>query len=157
MRLNPVDPKPLKAGDGVFVKSMGAEGEVLSLKKNGAEVRCGTLRVTCAYSDLFLPSRKKQAQEGGVRVVKNLQPKKSALTECNVIGLNSDDALLEVENFLDGAVLAGFEKVRIVHGMGTGKLRSVIHEYLRKDARVKEYRLGVYGEGESGVTIVTLK
>ncbi len=157
VRLTPVDPKTLKAGERVFVKSMGAEGEVLSLKKNGAEVRCGAIRVICAFSDLFQTAYKRQAQEGGVRVVKNLQPQRSALTECNVIGQSTDDALPLVDTFLDGAVLAGLERVRVVHGMGTGRLRSAIHAFLRKDPRVREFRLGVYGEGESGVTIVTLK
>ena len=67
------------------------------------------------------------------------------------------EALPELNNFLDGAVLANFKTVRIVHGMGTGKLRRAVQEYLKKDRRVAEYRLGVYGEGESGVTVVTLK
>ena len=75
----------------------------------------------------------------------------------NVIGKTVLDALPEVEAFLDAAVLANLEEVRIVHGMGTGKLRAGIHEYLRKSGNVAEFRLGHYGEGDTGVTIVKIK
>ena len=92
-----------------------------------------------------------------MQVVRNLAPKPLPTRECNVIGMTVQEAIPEVEAFLDSAVLSNLEQVRIVHGMGTGKLRAGIHDYLRKNPRVAEFRLGKYGEGESGVTIVTLK
>ena len=148
----------LKEGDRVFVGSLSAEGEVLSVNRNKkvAEVQVGLLRARCKADDLFLPARQKK-EKGGVQVIKRLSSPAAAKTECNLIGKTSDEAIMELDNFLDGAVLANFSTVRIVHGMGTGKLRSAVKEFLRKDARVKEFRLGVYGEGESGVTIVTLR
>ena len=83
--------------------------------------------------------------------------KPAAMLEINVIGKTVLDAIPEIEAFLDSAVLANLDEVRIVHGMGTGKLRAGIHEYLRKERHVAEFRLGRYGEGDTGVTIVTLK
>ena len=77
--------------------------------------------------------------------------------EINVIGLTVHEALPEVEAFIDAAVIANLEEVRIVHGVGTGKLRAGIHDFLRGHRNVEQYRLGKYGEGETGVTIVKIK
>lgn len=168
VRALPVDCATLKAGDKVYVKSMSAEGIVISFKKekNSAEVQCGSLRVRSKLSDLYTvaerpspigkkPPRKKEKNEN-VQIVKNLAPRPLPALECNVIGLSVQEALPEVEAFLDGAVLSGLSEVRVVHGMGTGKLRAGIHGYLRKHPHVASFRLGKYGEGESGVTVVTL-
>lgn len=162
IRNMPVDPATLKVGDRVFFKGVNAEGVVLSLKreKNAAELRCGQLRINCKISDLFYPAVSPHMREKGtetVQVVRKLAPKKTATMECNVIGMTVPEALPEVEAFLDSALLAGLSEVRIIHGMGTGKLRTGIHEYLKKHPHVLEFRLGKYGEGESGVTVVTLK
>lgn len=160
----PVDPNTLKAGDKVFVRSMNAEGVIISFRKekNTAEVQCGALRVRSKLNDLFQvtppkPKKQKGKPESGVQVVRKLAPKPLPVSELNVIGLTVDEALPEVENFLDGAVLSNLTEVRIVHGMGTGKLRAGIQNFLRRHPRVAEFRLGRYGEGESGVTVVTLK
>ena len=145
---------------------MGAEGTVLSLKreKDSVEVQCGALRVRSKLGDLFAISpppavqkTKKRSKDEKVQVVKNLSPRPLPSLECNVIGLTVQEALPEAEAFIDGAVLSGLSEVRIVHGMGTGKLRAGIHEFLRKHPHVEGFRLGKYGEGESGVTVVTLK
>lgn len=159
----PVDAAKLKAGDTVFVKSMNAAGTVVSFRadKNTAEVQCGSLRVRSKISDLYIaagPEQKADKKDKErVSVVKNLAPKPVVSRECNVIGLSVQEALPEVEAFLDGAIVSNLSEVRIVHGMGTGKLRAAIAELLKKHGRVAEFRLGRYGEGESGVTIVTLK
>ncbi len=157
VRLTPVG-EDVKVGETVFVGTMSAEGVVLSCRKekNTAEVQVGSLRVKSKISDLFYPS-KKQEKKGGVQVVKNLAETVSLPRECNLIGMTAAEALLEAENFLDKAVLANMSEVRIVHGMGTGKLRAAVHGMLKKHARVESFRLGKYGEGESGVTIVKLK
>ncbi len=158
VRSVPVDPETLKAGDRVLIKSMNAEGIVLSVKKekNTAELQCGSLQVRSKISDLLTPSRKKEEKQA-VQVVRDLAKRETLARECNLIGMNVSEAIPELESFLDGAVLQNLSEVRIVHGMGTGKLRAAVHDFLRKHKRVKEYRLGKYGEGESGVTIVTLK
>ena len=77
--------------------------------------------------------------------------------EINLLGYTVHEAIPEVEAFIDGAVIANLEEVRIVHGMGTGKLRAGIHDFLRTHKNVAEFRLGRYGEGETGVTIVKIK
>ncbi len=153
----PVNPQTLKAGDRVFIKSMGAEGVVLSVKKekNSAELQCGSLRVMSKLSDLSLSPKREDKQT--VRVVRDLAERETLTHECNLIGMNVAEAIPELERFLDGAILQNLSEVRIVHGVGTGKLRGAVQDFLRKHKRVKEFRLGKYGEGESGVTIVTLK
>ena len=90
-------------------------------------------------------------------VSKSLAPRPLPTLEINVIGQTVQEALPEVEAFIDSAVVANLEEVRIVHGVGTGKLRAGIHEFLRKHRNVAEFRLGKYGEGETGVTIVKIK
>ncbi len=82
---------------------------------------------------------------------------KTAKSEINVIGLNVEEAVFVVDKFLDDCSLAKLQSVRIVHGKGTGKLKSGIHQFLKKHPHVKSYRIGTYGEGEMGVTVVELK
>jgi DNA mismatch repair protein MutS2 len=160
--------KDLQVGKTVFVKSMGAEGEIQSVRfpKKEAEVLCGNLRVRSKFGDLAVvvrpqiaqPKKKKEnKQKDNVQVKKSLVPKPAPTLEINVIGKTVLDALPDVEAFLDSAVISGLEEVRIVHGVGTGKLRAGIQEYLRKNPHVAEFRYGKYGEGETGVTIVKIK
>ncbi len=157
-RALPVDPASLKEGDRVYLKSMDAEGTVLSLRreKGVAEVKCGSIQARVRISDLFLPVRKRE-EATSVKVTRDLKDRATLPRECNVIGMTVSDALAEVEAFLDSALLQNMSEVRIVHGMGTGALRKAVGEYLRKHKRVESFRLGKYGEGESGVTIVILK
>ena len=82
---------------------------------------------------------------------------KTANSELNVIGLTVDEAIPLVDKFLDDCFLAKLQTARIVHGKGTGKLRQGIHSFLKKNKRVKSYRIGTYGEGEMGVTVVEMK
>ena len=102
-------------------------------------------------------STKLQKKTEKVQVNKSLKPKPAPCLEINLVGLTVHEALPEVEAFLDSALLSNLEEVRIVHGMGTGKLRAGIHEYLRTNRNVESFRLGKYGEGDTGVTIVKLK
>ena len=162
VRAVPVDAAKLKAGDKVLVGSMNAEGVVLSVRKEKGtcEVQVGAFKVNAKISDLFTAGKakaEKQEKKHSVQVTRNLKERAAAHLECNVIGMTTAEALPEVEAFLDSAVLANLPEVRIVHGMGTGKLRAAVHDFLRKNKRVASFRLGKYGEGESGVTVVTLK
>ena len=98
----------------------------------------------------------KKAAAGGV--TKSFGAK--ALTvrpEVNLIGMTTDEALPELEKYLDDAYLAGLESVRVVHGRGTGALKNMVHQRLRKLKYVKSFRLGVFGEGDTGVTIVSFR
>ncbi|MDE5896270.1 MAG: Smr/MutS family protein, partial [Clostridia bacterium] len=156
-----VDPASLKAGDRVLVGSMNAEGKLVSLRagKNSAEVQVGALRVRVDLNDLYTVSggAAEKKREKKVTVVRNLAERATLPRECNLIGLTVAEALPELEQFLDQALVANLSEVRVVHGMGTGKLRAAVQDLLKKHARVEGFRLGKYGEGESGVTIVTLK
>ena len=177
----PADKDKLKEGDAVFIPSMGKTGAVLSVRKekNEAEVSCGEIKLRLKISALSVlingwngqnksdgekSVKKGKAKTGGnsafpaeVKVTKNLKPRLAPTLEINVIGETVSEAVPDVEAFLDSALISGLEEVRIVHGVGSGKLRAAIHEMLRTDKRVKEYRLGRYGEGEAGVTIVKFK
>ncbi len=167
----PVSADKLKAGDKVFVRYMGQEGVVQSVRpqKGEAEVLCGSIRLRTKIQELsllILPTnthtegRKKgkaPKKTELVQVTRALKPKVTSGLEINVIGKTVHEAIPEVEAFIDAAVISNLAEVRIVHGMGTGKLRAGIHEYLRTHRNVAEYRLGKYGEGDTGVTIVKIK
>lgn len=166
----PVEPDKLKVGDKVFAKNIGQEGVVQNVRANKgeAEILCGNIRLRSKISELSLVLKSKpntakkpkwQVKKEGekVQVKRTLNTKRAPALELNVIGMTVHEALPEVEAFLDAAVLSNLEEVRIIHGMGTGKLRAGIHEFLRTQRNVAEYRLGKYGEGDTGVTIVKIK
>lgn len=152
----------LKAGSRVYVGAMQSAGEVLSVnaKKQEAEVSVNGMRVKAKAKDLYRVSSKdgkaKQAQEK-VQVVRKITPLREVKTEINLLGLTVSEAVQEVDAFIDQAVLGGLSEVKIIHGMGTGKLKEGIRNHLRGMKNVAEFRSGAYGEGESGVTIVKLK
>jgi len=157
-----VTPQSLKAGDEVFVESLQSRGVVLSFNaaKGEAEVACGSIRLRVGLSALRTipsvpPKKKAERRQDRVKVVKKFTPSQP-LFEINVIGMNVEEALEEVENFLDKALTDNLEQVKIIHGVGTGRLRAAISERLKRHRGVKSFRAGAYGEGEIGVTIVTL-
>ena len=129
----------------------------INMKVNAAEVRLieGAERVALAQSG----GRKKRgasvgaAPKGGVTIA----PRAAAQRELDIRGMETIEAESVVENFLSGAVMGHLETVVIIHGKGTGALRKAVHAILKRNKAVKSYRLGVYGEGEDGVTVVTLK
>ena len=168
----PVKEADIKVGASVFVKNINQTGVVqnVRLQKKEAEVLCGNIRVRSKFSDLFVVIAPQTAQntkkptkfaqtkkQENVQITKRLNPKPMPSLEINVIGLTVHEAIPEVEAFIDAAVIANLEEVRIVHGVGTGKLRAGIHEFLRSHRNVEQYRLGKYGEGETGVTVVKIK
>lgn len=156
-----VDPKDLKIGTTVEVAELGQTGTVLTLPADGkVQVQVGLLKMHVELSGLSLKdSQPTVTQNGETRRVTGgvKRSSVSASTELDVRGMALDDALLEVERFLDNAVLASLQQVTIIHGKGTGVLRAGIGEALKKDRRVASYRLGRYGEGESGVTVCELR
>ena len=167
----PVLPEQVKVGLKVRLNTTQQEGIVqnVHLQKKEVEILCGNIRVRSKISNLSAPISSINAQTAKkpkwqqkekteqVRVNRSLKPKTASALEINVIGYTVLDALPEIEAFLDSAVISNLEEVRIVHGMGTGKLRAGIHDFLRKHKNVAEYRLGKYGEGDVGVTIVKIK
>ena len=168
----PIKADKLKIGDEVFVKNIGQTGIVqnVRMQKGEAEILCGNIRIRSKISDLAVVIHSSKAQtktkknvwksqksNEKVQVSKTLVPKPIPALEINVIGKTVAEALPDVEAFIDSAVVSNLEEVRIVHGVGTGKLRAGIHEFLRTHKNVAEYRLGKYGEGETGVTVVKIR
>lgn len=155
-------PNQIRPGDSVKVVSMGLRGTVSSLPdKNGnLFVQCGIIRSKVALNDLVLieeetvnTGKMQRSSSGRLKMSKSY----SISTEINLLGKTVDEAISELDKYLDDAYLAHLPGVRVVHGKGTGALRSAVHNYLRKNRVVKSYRLGEFGEGDAGVTIVQFK
>ena len=115
----------------------------------------GNLRIKAKISDLFFVSKAKEKNKTIVSLKREsfIKP----ITEINVIGLTVMEALPEIENFIDQAIVSNLEEVKIIHGKGLKILSTAIHDSLRRNKRVESYRFGKYGEGERGVTFVKLK
>jgi len=157
-----LDPQKLKKGDTVKILSMGLKGTVSTLPdaKGGLFVQCGIIRTRTNVKDLvyveensFSAPAPRQSGSGKIKMSKTL----SISTEINLLGKTVDEALSVLDKYLDDAYLAHLPSVRVVHGKGTGALRNAVHSHLKRLKYVKEYRLGEYGEGDSGVTIVTFQ
>ncbi len=158
-----IDPRKLKIGDSVFVKSMNLKGTVTSLpdQTGNLKVRMGILNSSVNLKDLDLVDevtiRAPGLQRSGSGRV-SMAKSASVSTEINLLGMTVDEGVSALEKYLDDACVAHLETVRIVHGKGTGALRKGVHDYLRRQKkRVASFRLGQYGEGDAGVTIVQLK
>lgn len=147
----------IKPGIAVFVKPMDCRGSVISFneKKGEAEVMCGSLKMHLKLKDLLVIGEEER-QKKNIKVVKKL-PKTMPVLEINVLGLTVPEALYEVDNFIDRAVTDNLEEIKIIHGVGTGKLKNAIAEHLKKHRSVESFRPGKYGEGETGVTFVKLR
>lgn len=155
------DPKKLKKGDSVKILSMNLKGTVNTLPdaKGALFVQCGIMRVQTNIKDLVPVNEDSAAiapQHTNIGKIKAAKTY-SVSTELNLLGRTVDEALAELDKYLDDAYLSHLPSVRIVHGKGTGALRSAVHSHLKRLKYVKEYRLGEYGEGDSGVTIVTFR
>ncbi len=154
-------PRPLEIGDLVYLVSFGQEGTVVTLPDGAGNltVKAGILTAKTNVSNLRLlgkPKAEKKKQKAAVSSVKT-QIAMQFKVELDVRGMTGDEGWFAVDKYLDDACLAGVASVRIIHGKGTGALRAALHSRLRADKRVDSYRLGVYGEGDAGVTVVTLK
>ena len=150
--------RKLRPGDTVVIKSMGVKAEVLSVAKDGTvSVKAGIMNVTAKEDELLLQEDKSgkkpvssHAAGTGARIM-HVAP------EIDLRGMESLEAVLAAERYLDSAVMAKLKTVTIIHGKGTGALREAIQQMLKRNKLVKNYRLGRYGEGETGVTVVELK
>ncbi len=155
-------PPVLKVGDTVKIIDMDQEASVMRLAdKNGmVRVQAGIINIDVHISNLSVISDK-SSKELADKYVKAsasyIRKTQNVSTEVDVRGQNLEEALMNVEKFLDDCYLAGVSPVTIIHGKGTGILRKGIHEMLRKHRYTKQYRLGTFGEGEDGITIVELK
>ena len=147
-----------KPGVEVFVTTLGQNGIIVSnvSRSNEVQVQIGSMKLSINLKYLE-KINSKNTNHNSITSYSSVSKARTANSEINVIGLNVDQAIPIVDKFLDDCILANLETARIVHGKGTGKLREGIQSFLKKDSRVKSYRIGTYGEGEMGVTVVTLK
>ena len=156
-------PRPLKVGDEVIIADIGKNATVTALanKKGEIEVMAGIIKMRTPESNLRLVSGAKSKSTGGTSKPKAsgriFNPAETAKSECDLRGMNVEDAILEIDRYIDRCLRLGLNEVSLIHGKGTGALRKGVQDYLRKNKFVKSFRLGTFGEGESGVTIVTLK
>lgn len=151
-------PRPLKTGDNVFVKTLGTEAEVVSLDKNGnAEVKAGVMKMKVKTSELrLLAPKKKPKKQSLYRSVKE-KSLPSGKSSVDLRGESVEEAIADLDMFIDGVLRSGLNELTIIHGKGTGTLRRAIQQHLKDHPNIKSYRTGVYGEGEEGVTIAELK
>ena len=155
-------PSDFKLGESVKVLSMNLTGTISSLPdaRGNVTVQMGILRSQVNISDLeiieepspYAPKKFSRTSKGRIGMSKSL----SVSTEINLLGKTVDEAVAELDKYLDDALLSHLNTVRVIHGKGTGALRKGIHEYLRRQKHVKSYHLAEFGEGDAGVTIVEL-
>ncbi|MCI5652440.1 MAG: Smr/MutS family protein, partial [Ruminococcus bromii] len=153
-------PRPLRVGDNVLIYDIDKAATVLELPKTGdmVLVQAGIVKTRVSMKNLRLTDKKaKEKKLGGHRNVTKVAETTSVRNEIDVRGMNVEEAILEVDAFIDHALLRNLNQLTIIHGKGTGVLRSGIQQHLKRHRAVKSFRLGVYGEGESGVTVVELK
>ena len=159
---DPVDFAKLKVGDLVYSKKMNVQVRVVDIKSpSRIRVKVGGISTEVKVDDLFVAvveaNKNSKNRTRKPSQTKSTINTRSVKNEINVIGKTVDEAIVIVDAFIDTAVLSGLSTVWVIHGMGTGKLRAGLHAHFRRHANVAEFRLGVYGEGESGVTCLTLK
>ena len=173
-KFNPVDknneddgyvlPRPLKVGDQVYLRNIGTCATVLKLpdKSGNLSVQAGAARTKTNISNIKLvdenetividkDSRRVPASEYSPKVVKEFSP------EIDLRGMNGEEAWLAVDKYIDDAQIYNIHSVRLIHGKGTGALKNALWRFLQSDRRIASYRLGKYGEGDGGVTVVELK
>ena len=150
----------LKLGATVLIVDLNDKGSVVSInkKEETAVIQVGIMKITSKISNLVL------LPENDTKELMKFAPKtkpsigaKEVRTEIDLRGMLLEEALVETDKFIDGCIMSGLSSCTVIHGKGTGTLRKGIHDMLRKNNRIKSYRLGKYGEGENGVTIIEFK
>ncbi len=156
-------PRPLKVGDTVIIAEIGKEAKVLSLpdKSGNVELQTGTAKTRVKLSGLRLVESAKstrststpRSRNTGMESRQNL----AAQTSLDLRGMTVDECLIDLDRFIDASLRTGLSEFTVIHGKGTGALRKAVQQYLKDSPYVKSHRLGVFGEGEDGVTIVALR
>ena len=159
----PKPSRPIRAGDLVEIPGVKTPAEVVSVGKDGTlQLKAGILKMKAKVDEVRLieddeRAARKKTPSVTIRQNADRALRASAARELDIRGMETLEAESVVENFISAAVMGKLETVTIIHGQGTGALRKAVHDILRRNKAVKSFRLGVYGEGESGVTVVTLK
>ena len=161
-------PRPFKKGDLVLITQLNEEGVLLSDPDNAGnvQVQAGIIKTKVPVSDLRLVDKKRRRQlnrmekksnSGGVTRTLTDKSQRSASSEIDLRGQTIEEGIMMVDQYIDSCLLMGIKTITIIHGKGTGALRNAIQQHLKNHKAVRSFRLGVYGEGENGVTIAELK
>ena len=149
-------PESVNIGDRVMLNDLQKDGEIIEIKGKKIRVSAGNIKIWTDICNLSLlkqnKSKPKSATVTGIRSGAT----RIAVTDLDMRGMSVDEGIIELERFLDNALLSGLNTVTVIHGKGTGVLRKAVHKHLSTSKAVKTYRLGIFGEGENGVTIVEL-
>ena len=150
-----VPPREFEVGDSVQLSDLGKKGEIVSIDGENVVVAIGSAKIKTKKSKLRL------VQQNNVSIKKNVvqTPKKNSVvkSEIDVRGCTCDEAIFMIDKFIDDAMLSSLSTLRVIHGKGTGALRKGLWDYFKHDSRISEYRMGTFGEGDAGVTVLTLK
>ena len=151
--------RPIREGDVVEILSMGIQAEVTEISADRTlYLKAGIMRVTARENEVYLLPEQPKKQAAKPRSGSHVQLRSAAVpSEIDIRGMETIEAVPVVERYIDDASMNHMESVRIIHGKGTGALRQTVHDTLRRHKRVKSFRLGRFGEGETGVTVVELK
>lgn len=150
-------PREPKSGDAVIIRNIG-EGEIIEVNKDAVYVSAGLLKTRVKLSDIMIIEKKKKAVSSQRSLYRtSSRADADVKTELDLRGQTVDEALSNMGLFIDKCVLNGITEIRIIHGKGTGALRSAVTEDLKHHPNIEEFRLGKYGEGEDGVTIAKIK
>ncbi len=157
----PPSARPVRAGDRVKLLSLGTEADVISVNADGTlQLQAGIMKINAKEDEVRLvevQQQKTKTPAAKASHIKTEVKREAAKAELDIRGMMTDEAIPLVEKFLDNAKMGKLNVVTIIHGKGTGALRKAVHECLRHEKGIKNFRLGVYGEGESGVTVVEFK
>lgn len=154
-----VSSRPVKPGDTVKIKSMGMKATVISVSPDRVlSLRAGIMTVSAKEDEVLLLENEDAPKSAKTAAKSTAQLRAASMsTEIDLRGMESIDAVIAAERFIDSAVMSRLKTVTIIHGKGTGALRAAVQQMLKKNKSVKSFRLGRYGEGEDGVTLVELK
>ena len=152
----PEPTRPVKVGDTVELLKFGTKATVLAINKDGTyQLQAGIMKVNAKPGEVYLLEFEDSYKQKAVRPAHSGREMKMAAmsSEVDLRGMDSVEAVCVLERYLDEAMRSNLQTVRIIHGKGTGTLRAAVQQALRKNKYIKKFRLGVYGEGEDGVTI----
>lgn len=149
----------LKIGLEVFIPSLNQNGRIISINKKNkkVQIQIGLIKTYFSFDDIAKPSKSSALKNDFIERNSREFRVNSVSSEINVIGQNVEEACMEIDRYLDICAVNGLETARIIHGKGTGALRTGIHQFLKNHPHVNSYRIGTFGEGEMGVTIVKIK
>lgn len=153
--------RPAKKGDTVTILKTGTQGSIISVNKDGVlQIQAGILRITAKQEEVRVVEGETKAQKETKQYIKRTEHKLRSLgakAEVDLRGMMTDEAEMVLSQFIDRAIVGNLTQVTVIHGKGTGAVRQTVHQYLKRCKGVSSFRLGRYGEGESGVTVVELK